>query len=195
MIKRLIGALVLLGLFGLVVYNFLTEQNDQNLTNGQQGDGLYVIPEDMQDELPEGIKTGDAAPDFTLESLAGEEVSLSDFRGKKVFLNFWASWCPPCRAEMPEMQEFHEKYGDEVVIIAVNATGTERSLDVVKEYVEKNNYTFTILLDKDLKVNATYQALSLPTTYYINSEGIIQFPRKIGPMDFDMMKNYMEELN
>lgn len=97
-------------------------------------------------------------------------------------------------AEMPEMQEFHEKYGDEVAIIAVNATGTERSEAVMREYIEENGYTFTVLLDQDLTVNASYQALSLPTTYFINSQGIIQLPRKIGPMDLNMMKENMEKL-
>lgn len=195
MIKRFIGALVLLGLFGMVVYNFLSEDhNNQDSASGENSDAVYIVPEDMEDQVSKGIQTGELAPDFTLKTLDGEEVSLSDYRGKKVFLNFWASWCPPCRAEMPEMQEFHEKYGDEVAIIAVNATGTERSEAVMREYIEENGYTFTVLLDQDLTVNASYQALSLPTTYFINSQGIIQLPRKIGPMDLNIMKENMEKL-
>lgn len=186
---------MLLGLFGMVVYNFLSEDhNNQDSASGENSDAVYIVPEDMEDQVSKGIQTGELAPDFTLKTLDGEEVSLSDYRGKKVFLNFWASWCPPCRAEMPEMQEFHEKYGDEVEIIAVNATGTERSEAVMREYIEENGYTFTVLLDQDLTVNASYQALSLPTTYFINSQGIIQLPRKIGPMDLNIMKENMEKL-
>lgn len=186
---------MLLGLFGMVVYNFLSEDhNNQGSASGENSDAVYIVPEDMEDQVSKGIQTGELAPDFTLKTLDGEEVSLSDYRGKKVFLNFWASWCPPCRAEMPEMQEFHEKYGDEVEIIAVNATGTERSEAVMREYIEENGYTFTVLLDQDLTVNASYQALSLPTTYFINSQGIIQLPRKIGPMDLNIMKENMEKL-
>ncbi|MFP4021177.1 MAG: peroxiredoxin family protein, partial [Halanaerobium sp.] len=66
-----------------------------------------------------GTEVGMQAPDFTLKNMDDKEVSLSDYRGQKVFLNFWASWCPPCRQEMPDMQKLHEEYGEEVVILAV----------------------------------------------------------------------------
>lgn len=90
MIKRFIGALVLLGLFGMVVYNFLSEDhNNQDSASGENSDAVYIVPEDMEDQVSKGIQTGELAPDFTLKTLDGEEVSLSDYRGKKVFLNFW----------------------------------------------------------------------------------------------------------
>ncbi|MCP8616411.1 TlpA family protein disulfide reductase [Salirhabdus salicampi] len=145
--------------------------------------------------MEKGYTIGKTAPDFTLTTLAGETISLSDLRGKKVFLNFWASWCGPCKVEMPEMQEFHEQYGDEVVVLAVNATGDEFSLNNAKDFIEKNELTFPIPLDHELKVVYQYDVVAYPTTYFINREGILQFNRHIGPMDYDMMVEQMKKLD
>lgn len=109
------------------------------------------------------------APDFELENLAGEQVKLSDFRGKTVFLNFWATWCPPCRAEMPSMQSLYETIGNESFeIIAVDL---QESRSAVASYVEEGGYTFPVLLDSNGRVGATYGARSIPTTFLIDPDG------------------------
>jgi len=115
---------------------------------------------------------GKMAPDFTLKDLDGNTVSLSDLRGKVVFLNFWATWCPPCRAEMPDIEALHQKYRDQgVVILGVDLRESEST---VRTYVEGGGYTWTFLLDKTGQVGTQYRVSAIPTSYFIDSEGIIR---------------------
>jgi len=112
------------------------------------------------------------AEDFSLPDLSGKVVKLSDFRGKVVFLNFWATWCPPCRAEMPSMQNLYEKLkGKDFEMLAVSLDRPGKS--AVKPFIEERNYTFRVLLDSSGKVAARYGIVSIPTTYIINKEGKI----------------------
>ncbi|TFB23103.1 redoxin domain-containing protein [Filobacillus milosensis] len=189
-IKRLLALGLILTLISIIVYNTLAENSDENETD----DAIFITPEGMEVESG-GISVGDVAPDFQLETLEGEQVKLSDFRGKKVFINFWATWCPPCRAEMPHMQDFYDKYGDDVVVLAVNATGTETNVEKVKKFVKDYELTFPILLDRTNEVNMRFEALSLPTTYFINTEGVIQLQRKVGPMSYEEMESYMKQID
>jgi thiol-disulfide isomerase/thioredoxin len=109
------------------------------------------------------------ATDFTLDALHGGKVSLSGYRGKLVFLNFWATWCPPCRSEMPAMQALYEKLQARgFVIVAVDLAEGEQ---VVAEYIKSNKLTFPVLLDPTGEVGGTYGAQSIPTTYIIDREG------------------------
>ena len=106
------------------------------------------------------MEKGSIPPDFELSTMAGDVVKLSDFKGKKVILNFWASWCGPCKAEMPHMQKYYKKYkeSDNVEIIAVNLTTEERrGLKGVKEFIEIYDLTFPIPLDKEGTANEDYQ--------------------------------------
>ncbi|MGP4059933.1 peroxiredoxin family protein [Halobacillus litoralis] len=184
-------------LFAFVIISALNENDEKEADSGlqeysdrdQEGAGMTAP------NAPDGLEEGEQAPDFTLQTLEGETVKLSDFKGKKVFLNYWATWCPPCREEMPEMQRFHEEFGDEVVILAVNGTGSEKSVKQVKEYVQEGEYTFPILLDKDLAINQTYEIISIPTTYFIGTDGVIQQPRIVGPMTYEYMKEMKNALN
>ena len=115
---------------------------------------------------------GKPAPDFTLKDLDGNTVSLSDFRGKVVFLNFWATWCPPCRAEMPDIEALHRQYRDQgVVVLGVDLREGEGT---VRTYVEGGGYTWTFLLDKTGQVGTQYRVSAIPTSYFIDSEGIIR---------------------
>lgn len=122
--------------------------------------------------------------DFELEDLEGSKVRLSDLKGKAVFLNFWATWCPPCREEMPHMQEFYEKYKDSgVVILAVNSNqlenqgidNSERAENKAREFIEQGGYTFPVLLDRDGEVWNIYMQRGIPVTYMIDKEGIIRY--------------------
>jgi peroxiredoxin len=137
----------------------------------------------------EGLKIGAKAPDFELKTLTGETIKLSDLKGKKVMLNFWATWCPPCKAEMPAMEKFHKEAGDEIVILAVNI---DPHLEV-KAFVDENEITFPIPLDEEDTINELYQVLSIPTTYFIDSNGNIG-NKYIGAMNYDSMKQYTKEL-
>ncbi|MGA9288697.1 MAG: TlpA disulfide reductase family protein [Anaerobacillus sp.] len=138
--------------------------------------------------LEVGLKEGNIAPDFTLYSLKGEEVSLSDYKGQIVFVNFWATWCPPCKAEMPHMEEFYEKSADEydAKILAVNITSDEASSRVVEEFVKEHRITFPVLLDTDGKQTENFAAITIPTTYLVDRNGIIM-KRIVGPMSMERM--------
>jgi len=115
-----------------------------------------------------------SAPDFQLKTLNGEEVSLSSLRGKTVLVNFWATWCGPCRSEMPLLQEIYEDSGwaeRGLVIMAVNLGEPKAT---VQSFMEGNNYSFTALLDMSGEVGSLYNAQYIPTTYFIDKDGIIK---------------------
>lgn len=176
MVKKVIAAVVLIALLGVAIVQAMDKKAE---------------PENASQEAANmgGLKVGAKAPDFELKTLAGDTVKLSDLKGKKVMLNFWATWCPPCKAEMPAMEEFHKEAGDDVVILAVNI---DPHLDV-KAFIDENGITFPIPLDEEDKVNETYQVLSIPTTYFIDTKGNIG-NKYIGAMNLDAMKQYTKDL-
>ncbi len=129
-------------------------------------------------EIP---KAATPAPEFELKDTAGMVVRLSELRGKVVFLNFWATWCPPCIEEMPAMEKLHQEFGQEgLIILAVNF---QERLDRVKQFFSEHNLTFTGLLDSDGKVAEMYQAWALPVSVIINKRGEIA-ARAIGIKDW-----------
>ena len=128
-----------------------------------------------------GTRIGYTAPDFTLQTIEGQQVSLSDYRGKPVILNFWASWCGPCRYEVPAFNSFYDKYGNEgVSILAVN---TQDNPDSALAYAKSDGLKFTIPVDPRGQVSSLYNVRGLPTTYFIDKDGIIT-SIKIGPFLF-----------
>lgn len=111
------------------------------------------------------------APDFTVYDEAGNEVRLSDYRGKPVVVNFWASWCGPCRMEMPEFQEKHLELGGEVQFLMINMTGGRETVETARHFIAGQGYTFPVLYDTEGDAAVTYGAYALPTTYFIDAEG------------------------
>jgi cytochrome c biogenesis protein CcmG, thiol:disulfide interchange protein DsbE len=143
------------------------------LTSAFGADEKELTPSDIQQSLIElgfrVFKSPVEAPEFNLENLAGDSITLSSYRGKIVLLNFWATWCPPCRAEMPSMQALYDTLdGEEFEIVAVDLN---ESRQTVKSFVEENEYTFPVLLDSTGAVGATYGARSIPTSFLIDSAG------------------------
>ncbi|NLP44654.1 MAG: redoxin domain-containing protein [Peptococcaceae bacterium] len=138
-----------------------------------------------------GVRDGSEAPDFTLPDLAGNQVSLSDFRGKNVYLNFWASWCEHCVNEMPDMEQVYQDFQDrDLVVLAVN-TGEDNS--TVQQFIEDTSYTFTVLLDSDLDIARLYKTSKIPVSFFINKEGIV-VSQKEGLMTKAEMAKAIEEL-
>lgn len=118
---------------------------------------------------PQGVTVGSQAPNFTLKDLQGKSLSLSDLRGKVVFLNFWASWCPPCRAEMPSMERLHEVMGGKgLAIVAINV---ENDPKAVRDFLQKNRHSFTVLLDGEAKAQNLYGVYRFPETFLIGKDG------------------------
>lgn len=187
MIKNIIATGVLLVLVGIVVFNFFDNQKEEETEKASEintsSEGGAIAPVESA-----GLEPGEAAPDFSIQTLNGEPIQLSDFKGKKVILNFWATWCPPCKKEMPEMQTIQEEYGDEVEILAVNMTDSEANgISDVQKFQEEFKYTYMMPLDEDGELSTAYKVYNVPTTYFIGSNGKIALPRKSGPMTYDFM--------
>ena len=108
------------------------------------------------------------APDFTMLDMEGNEVSLASFFGKPIVLNFWASWCGPCKMEMPEIQKFYEQYGQQIHFLLVSV---DDSVETAKAFIEKEDYTFPVYFDTTSAGAYTYGASSIPLTYFIDAEG------------------------
>jgi peroxiredoxin len=121
--------------------------------------------------LTEAPIVGYLAPGFTLTSTLGEQVSLADYRGQPVVLNFWATWCPPCRAEMPEFQSASVKYNGQATILGVDQ-GEPAS--IVADFGSALGITYPLLVDQDNAVNREYDVAALPTTIFVDGQGIVR---------------------
>ncbi len=131
------------------------------------------LPEsDVTEEPTEEAKF--LAPDFIVYDSDGNEVTLSDFLGKPVVLNFWASWCGPCKSEMPDFQEVYEEYGEEVQFLMVNLTdGRQETVESASKYIADNGYRFPVYYDSELIAAKEYVVNSVPRTYFIDAEGYL----------------------
>ena len=137
-------------------------------------------------------QTGFAAPDFTLETLNGQTVSLSGLRGQAVLINFWATWCPPCRAEMPAIQQVYDRYRDQgFTVLAVNLQESDAQ---VAAFAEQFGLTFPIPMDRSGSVFARYRVRALPSTFFVDKEGIIQNVTVGGPMAEAFIESQVADL-
>jgi len=113
------------------------------------------------------------APDLLLQNLSGQEISLRDFQGQAIILNFWATWCPPCKAEMPDLQKVYLQFqGRGLVVIGINRTDQENYSEV-PDFIQANEITFPVLLDPTGEIAKKYNVSALPTTFFIQPDGII----------------------
>ena len=125
---------------------------------------------------------GQLAPNFKLKTLEGKTLKLSNFRGQTVLLNFWASWCPPCKSEIPDLNEFYlEHKMENIVILSVNMTYAEKSVQKVQAFQNMYKIKFPIMLDESSDIAELYGIRTIPTSYLIDENGIIQ-KRIIGPL-------------
>lgn len=131
-------------------------------------------------QRPPSPQAGFAAPDFSLETLDGQTVTLSELRGQAVLINFWATWCPPCRAEMPAIQQVYERYRSQsFTVLAVDMQETDAQ---VAAFVDEMGLTFPVLMDRAGNVADRYQVKALPATFFVNRDGVIQNVTLGGPM-------------
>ena len=112
------------------------------------------------------------APDFTVYDQEGNAVNLSDFIGKPTIVNFWASWCGPCKMEMPDFDEKYKELGEEINFVMVNMTdGGQETAEKAKAFVEESGYSFPVYYDMDMDAAMTYGVSSIPSTFFIDAEG------------------------
>ncbi len=122
---------------------------------------------------------GAPAPDFTAQTLGGETIRLKTLRGKPVVLNFWATWCPPCRAEMPMLQQYYTKHKNDYDMLAVNDAEPEAQ---VQAFISQNGFTFTVVLDPQRNIVGKYRIQGFPTTFFIDDKGVIRYMH-VGMLD------------
>lgn len=175
--KKWIVVGIVIGMLGWVGYDYIFAKDKVEKYDADTGE--------------EGNRKGDMAFDFELTTLDGESVKLSDYRGERVLLNFWATWCPPCRAEMPDMEKFQNEH--DVTVLAVNLTDTETDASKVEEFINTYDLTFTVPMDEDSEIANLYQIVAYPTSFMIDSKGRIQF-LMMGAMNYDMMVQQLEML-
>ncbi len=193
MLKRIVGISIIIALAGGVLFNYVQQKKESETTK----ENAYNVTGDTEGGMISSVKNpldvGETAPDFSLNTLGEKKLQLSELQGKKVILNFWATWCPPCRKEMPAMQEFYDHFKDEVEVVAINLTKSESKKEDVAAYIEKYDYTYPIPLDEKAEVRSAYKVVAVPTTYFIDQEGKIA---KIhpGPMDYQFMKKTVADM-
>ncbi len=134
---------------------------------------------------------GEVAPDFEYTMSDGTSHRLSDLHGKKVLLNFWATWCEPCRAEMPDLQQVLATYGDSVVVLGVNKLETAV---VIPQFVSEVGVSFPLIVNTEGDISNRYGAKNIPSSFFINTDGTIG-ARRIGVMTYDFMKSQIDQLN
>jgi thiol-disulfide isomerase/thioredoxin len=132
--------------------------------------------------------------DVTLNNIEGEEIDLSDYKGKTVILNFWASWCDPCIRELPEFNELNQEIDkDKIDIFMINLTdGVREKKEDIKKYVQNNKYTFNVLFDEQLKIADKFNVMYYPTTFVFNKDGDL-VEKKVGGTTKEELNRFIEE--
>ncbi|MCT8138786.1 TlpA family protein disulfide reductase [Anaerobacillus sp. CMMVII] len=187
----------------VVVDNLKQEDDQMTVPNEEENvdeEATVSSPYIAKDEI--GLLRGMFAPDFTLPLWdTKEEKALSDFRGQIVVLNLWASWCPPCRDEMPDLIELHEKYQDQgVAVVGINMKTLERNEEAIEEFMDEFNVTFPTFVDQPIDtlnqrgiVEALYQVRAIPATYILDKEGRIFIPIR-GKVNYTMLETEVKKL-
>lgn len=134
------------------------------------------------------VTFGQPAPDFSATTLDGKQIRLSDLKGSTVAVSFWASWCVPCKTELPELQKASFRYSNkQLIILAVNAGEPE---NIVRTFISTLNISIPVLLDPDKTITSQYHVSPLPITFWIDSKGIVK-AEQLGPLDQDLIDRYM----
>ncbi len=141
--------------------------------SGAEPTGTSICPKDQSFPTANGeVRVGEKAPDIVICTKEGKLVRLSEYRGKPVFVNFWASWCPYCRVEMPSMETVYQQYRGRMYMLAIDVQDNEA--DARAFFIEEYNFSYTLLFDTYNNANDTYRVRSLPQSLLISSDGTIQ---------------------
>ena len=158
---------VLLAAAGIAYKSLSADVEMDNLSTGETVSAN--VPEESEEAPAQEL-----APDFTVYDREGNAHSLSDFRGQPVIVNFWASWCGPCKSEMPDFEEKFREYGEEIQFLMVNLTdGHQETVESASSFVDGQGYTFPVYFDSDYSGAAAYAVNAVPATYFIDAEGVL----------------------
>lgn len=191
--KMLVGLLIALAAttLGLVTYSFFISSGNPDRSRFilRERQGLF-FRSGQELVAEEGPFVGFLAPSFRLKTPQGDELALEDLRGRPVILNFWASWCPPCVAELPALEEFHKEYGDRVELLGINWGESPKA---VSSFLWRYAVNYTNLLDPDGRVFVSYLLTGVPTTFFVDEAGYIKGVWR-GPLETEELVQILEEL-
>ncbi|MDA8353906.1 MAG: TlpA disulfide reductase family protein [Firmicutes bacterium] len=193
--RHVLIGVIILAAAGAAVWTAVEPKSDQTASGSEQAVSRSEETEGQGGDHSESkthgaIREGSPAPDFTLKTLQGEKVSLSDNGGKPTIINFWASWCGPCREEMPLLQKAYEQYGDQVNFRLINTGDGKITMD---DYLKKQDFTFPILRDESGEVADDYQIINIPQTFIVDEQGQV-IKRVMGTLSEEELMNIMKKI-
>lgn len=191
----LIGSVIAILIAGVIFMNIDNDEEKEtspppNTTSTQQDTSVANESPTASKDGP--LQKGATAIDFELETRDGNSLQLFENDGKPTLINFWASWCPPCKKEMPDLQKAYETYGEEVNFFMVDLTFND-DLEKMNDYIEENGFTFPVLLDETGDVAMDYEVMVIPTTYFVDTDNVITH-KVMGPMTAEQIESTMHEI-
>lgn len=171
---------------------FNKEEQDPNIidvTGDTSAEGVTITAPNVSQ-----LQEGGTAPSFSLESLAGSQLEAFDQEQDFIFLNFWATWCPPCVDEMPDLQKFQDNHQDKIQVLAVNVTDVEKSRTKVDNFVHDLDLEYPILLDEESEIYDLYSIINMPTSFIIRTEDQQIMKRINGPLTYEQMEQELMNL-